>query len=90
MKNFEIILDTLADALVEKDKEIADAKSEMSWTNMYTRNLANQVDELKRELEELKKEKMSEMAATIDGQQIKNPTTLYTKMGLESIARAVE
>ena len=47
------------------------------------------LEELSKENAQLK-EKMSEMAATIDGQKTNNPTTLYTKMGLESIARAVE
>ena len=75
MKNFEIILDALGDTIKSKDIEI--------------NFLRMKFEELSKENAQLKEKNPSTVAA-VSGETINNPTTLYTKLGLESIARAVE
>ena len=74
MSKLEGIFEAVHEVIAEKNREICILKYE------------NQ--KLEEELNKLKKEK-TVTAATDDGART-NPTTLYTKMGLESIAKVVE
>lgn len=88
MKNIKIVLDVFADAITEKDAKIAEQASEMSWMKTHMEILEDQVREMGMKIEGLRKEnaqlkEKTVTAATDDGAT--NPTTLYTKFGLESI-----